>query len=477
MRGLTRYAPSVVVLVAACVVLLAGPMLIDRLQFAQERASVHLARLELKNSPLLTQLNNSFQSIARAVEPSVVHITIERESAGGIFGAQGLPSQGSGWVFDDLGHIVTNHHVVQGASRIEVRFADGLPHKAVFVGGDESTDIAVIRVTSRRVVPITRATGMRVKQGDLVFAFGSPFGFEFSMSSGIVSGHGRQAHLSRHGYENYIQTDAAINPGNSGGPLTNVYGELVGMNMAIAVDPKDPVRSGRFTGVGLAIPLDIIEFVVGQVIAGRPIQRGGLGVTLRDFGPDDEALIRELNLPEAGVLITEVQPGSPAHGAGLRAGDVILQAFGQAMTRTETFRTMVHNLLPGSVVRLQVWRDRGVQTFDVVLGDWGTIDARNVLESVWGVSVQVLTPQEARRAGLSGGDGVRITAVQPGSPGHRAGLVPGAAVLTLDDSPVASAADLARLLEPLLLGAEVHLTYLDVSETRQTRTLVLRTGQ
>ncbi len=462
---------------AACIVLLAGPMLIDRLRFAQEQASVHLARLELKNSPLLTQLNNSFQSIARAVEPSVVHITIERDGAGGIFGAQGLPSQGSGWVFDDLGHIVTNHHVVQGASRIEVRFADGLPHKAAFVGGDESTDIAVIRVTSRRVVPITRATGMRVKQGDLVFAFGSPFGFEFSMSSGIVSGHGRQAHLSQNGYENYIQTDAAINPGNSGGPLTNVYGELVGMNMAIAVDPKDPVRSGRFTGVGLAIPLDIIEFVVEQVIKGIPIQRGGLGVTLRDFGPDDEALIRELNLPESGVLITEVQPGSPAHGAGLRVGDVILQAFGQAMTRTETFRTMIHNLLPGSVVRLQVWRDRGVHSFDVVLGDWEAIDAHNALESVWGVSVQALTPQEARRAGLGGGDGVRITAVLPGSLGHRAGLTPCAAVLAVGDSPVESAADLARMLEPIRHGAEVQLTYLDANEARQARTIVLRTGQ
>lgn len=470
MRGLNRYGPSVVVLIAACVVLLAGPMLVDRLRFAQEQASVQLARLELKNSPLLTQLNNSFQSIARAVEPSVVHITIDRERTTGIFGLQSRPSQGSGWVFDDRGHVVTNFHVIDGASRIEVRFADGLPHKAVLVGGDESTDIAVIRVDSRRVVPISRATGMRVRQGDLVFAFGSPFGFEFSMSSGIVSGHGRQAHLTGEGYENYIQTDAAINPGNSGGPLTNVYGELVGMNMAIAVDPKDPVRSGRFTGVGLAIPLDIIEFVVEQVIAGQPIQRGGLGVDLRDLGEGDEALIRELGVPESGVLITAVLPGSPAQAAGLRSGDVILQVSGESVVKTETFRTMIHNLRPGSVVRMAVWRDRGLQTVDVVLGEWSSIAARNTFDDL-GASVQAMTVEELRRAGLSVMSGVRISSVQAGSTADRIGLVADAIVLSIDGASVTSPDEMLRALRPLDLGREVVLEYLDAAGTRRTCTL------
>jgi len=473
LRGLNRYAPSVVVLIAACAVLFAGPMLVDRLQFAQEKASVQLARLELKNSPLLTQLNNSFQSISRLVGPSVVHITIERDSTGGILGQQSLPSQGSGWVFDDRGHIVTNHHVVDRASRIEVRFSDGLPHQAEYVGGDESTDIAVIRVDSRRVVPVSRASGMQVQQGDLVFAFGSPFGFEFSMSSGIVSGHGRQAHLSQHGYENYIQTDAAINPGNSGGPLTNVYGELVGMNMAIAVDPKDPVRSGRFTGVGLAIPLDIIEFVVGQIISGQPIQRGGLGIRLRDLGPEDGALIRELGLPESGVLIHEVQPGSPAHAAGLRAGDVILQASGQSMTRTETFRTMIHNLLPGSVVRLEVWREKSLHTFDVVLGDWVVIDAPNVLEEVWGLTVTTLTATDARRAGLSAASGVRVEAVRPDSPGDRLGILAGWVIVALGGEAAPAPTDLIRLLHQVREGAALELECLDAQGRRTTRTLSL----
>ncbi len=475
MRGVNRYGPSVVVLVAAIAVLFAGPMLVDRLQYAQEVATTQNARRELQASPLLTQLNNSFQSIARAVEPSVVHITVQRDGKGHLFGPSGLPSQGSGWVYDDRGHIVTNYHVIEGATRIEVRFSDGLPHSAVLVSGDESTDIAVLRVEGRRVVPISRATGTHVQQGDLVFAFGSPFGFEFSMSSGIVSGHGRQAHLSSHGYENYIQTDAAINPGNSGGPLTNIYGELVGMNMAIAVDPKDPVRSGRFTGVGLAIPLDMIEFVVEQLIAGVTIQRGGLGAELRDLGPNDEALINDLGLSESGVYVLSVFPGSPAAAAGLRVGDVILQAFGQSMSKTDTLRTMIHNLLPGSVVRLGIWRDRKLQTLDVVLGNWDTISARGALDDL-GLSVEALTAQEASAAGLPTATGVRLSAVQPGSLAERVGLRAPIILLELDHQPVASMDDLIRFLAPLNRGEEVHAVFLGENGQRYSQTLALRPG-
>ena len=475
MRGVNRYGPSVVVIIAAVAVLFAGPMLIDRLQYAQEVATTQIARRELQSSPLLTRLNNSFQSIARAVEPSVVHITVQRDGQRGTFGSPGLPSQGSGWVYDDQGHIVTNYHVIVGATRIEVRFSDGLPHSAVLVSGDESTDIAVLRVGGRRVVPISRATGTHVQQGDLVFAFGSPFGFEFSMSSGIVSGHGRQAHLSSDGYENYIQTDAAINPGNSGGPLTNIYGELVGMNMAIAVDPKDPIRSGRFTGVGLAIPLDMIEFVVEQLIAGVTIQRGGLGAELRDLGPNDEELISDLGLSESGVYVFSVSPGSPASVAGLRAGDVILQASGQSMIKTDTLRTMIHNLLPGSVVRLEIWRDRRLQTIDVVLGNWDTISTRGDLDDL-GLSVETLTAQQARAAGLATTTGVRLSTVQPGSLAERAGLRAPAILLEVDHRPVLSADDLIRFLEPLRRGQEVQVVYLGENGERYSQTLALRPG-
>ena len=475
MRGVNRYGPSVVVVIAAMAVLFAGPMLVDRLQYAQELATTQIARRELQSSPLLTQLNNSFQSIARLVEPSVVHITVQRDGNGGMFGQVGLPSQGSGWVYDDRGHIVTNYHVIEGATRIEIRFSDGLPHTAVLVSGDESTDIAVLRVEGRRVVPISRATGTHVQQGDLVFAFGSPFGFEFSMSSGIVSGHGRQAHLSSDGYENYIQTDAAINPGNSGGPLTNIYGELVGMNMAIAVDPKDPVRSGRFTGVGLAIPLDMIEFVVEQLIAGVTIQRGGLGAVLQDLGPNDEALINQLGLSESGVYVFSVSPGSPASAAGLQAGDVILQAAGESMTKTTTLRTMIHNLLPGSVVRLGVWRDRQLLTMDVVLGNWDTISTRGALEDL-GMSVETLTSQEASAAGLPTTTGVRISAVQPGSLAEQIGLRAPVILLELDHQPVVSIDDLIQFLEPLNRGDEVHAVYLGENGQRYSQTLTLRPG-
>ncbi|MCC6908435.1 MAG: trypsin-like peptidase domain-containing protein [Phycisphaerales bacterium] len=471
-RGLHRYAPSVVVMIAAAVVLLAGPMLVDRLQYSEEALTTRVARQELRSSSLLAQMNNTFESIARAVEPSVVHITVQRSSRGML---SSLPSQGSGWVYDDQGHIVTNYHVIADASRIEVRFVDGLPHTAKVVGGDESTDIAVLRIDGRRVVPILRATDTSVRQGDLVFAFGSPFGFEGSMSFGIVSGQGRQAHLnSGGGYENYIQTDAAINPGNSGGPLTNIYGELVGMNMAIAVDPKDPIRSGRFTGVGLAIPLDIIEFAVEQIIAGVPIQRGGLGVELRDL-PSDEALIAELGLPESGVLIESVSQGSPAEAAGLQPGDVILQAFGQSAIRMDTLRTMIHNLRPGSVVRLQVWRDKQLVPIDVVLGDWSLIDLRNRLEDL-GLAASALTAEQARAAGLPAVTGVRLERVEPGLIAERLGLTTSMIVLEVGGKPVASVADLVKGLDPLSRGEAVDMVYLGSDGQRRTRTLHVGQG-
>lgn len=349
MRGLNRYGPSVVVLIAACVVLLAGPMLVDRLRFAQEQASVQLARLELKNSPLLTQLNNSFQSIARAVEPSVVHITIDRERTTGVFGLQSRPSQGSGWVFDDRGHVVTNFHVIDGASRIEVRFADGLPHKAVLVGGDESTDIAVIRVDSRRVVPISRATGMRVRQGDLVFAFGSPFGFEFSMSSGIVSGHGRQAHLTGDGYENYIQTDAAINPGNSGGALVDGDGKLVGVNTAIFS------RTGGNLGIGFAIPISIVRQVMSQIIEHGAVTRGWVGIEVQEITPE---IAESFGLEsKVGALIAGVLRNGPADRGGVRPGDVLVAVNGKPVTDSTSLLELIATLPPGQTAELQLTRD------------------------------------------------------------------------------------------------------------------------
>ena len=468
-RAWHRYGPTLAVLVAALVVLIVGPFVLDRLQYAQEKAATQLARSELRANPILAQLNDAFEDVARAVEPSVVHITVEREvenvpRGGFLVAAPAVQSQGSGWVYDDAGHVVTNHHVVEGAGRIEVRFTDGMPHEAELIGSDESTDIAVLRVRGRAVVPAVRATGKPVSQGDFVFAFGSPFGFEFSMSSGIVSGQGRQANLKAGGaYENYIQTDAAINPGNSGGPLTNIYGEVVGMNIAIAVDPNDPIRSGRFTGVGLAIPLDMIEFVVTPLIEGRPVQRGGLGIDLEELRGvqlRDPGFVESLASPFPGLLITNVLPDSPAARAGLERHDVIVSVNDTPVRDTDAFRSRVHNLPPGSTVTLGVWRQRARLDVDVVLGDWARILARSSAAEL-GVQLTDVDPDLARSLSLQSGEGVYVESVVPRSPAASLGLVADTVIVSIDGRTVGSAQDFLECLAPLTTGSPATIVTLD----------------
>jgi len=259
-RRSPRYGPSLLVLGTALLVLAAGPLLVRRVGDARQAARVAQARARLDaTASELRLLDAAIRDVAIAVEPCVVHITVDRPGEG-IFDPTSRYN-GSGWIYDADGHVITNHHVVNGAERIEVRLHDGTPVPAELIGTDQKTDIAVLRIDPRPgLIPAVRATGADVSQGDMVFAFGSPFGFEFSMSSGIVSGKGRRATLTlTDRYENLIQTDAAINPGNSGGPLTNIAGEVVGMNTAIAVDPTAASRAVAFAGVGLAIPLHVVK--------------------------------------------------------------------------------------------------------------------------------------------------------------------------------------------------------------------------
>jgi serine protease Do len=238
-------------------------------------------------------LSEAFKDVARVVEKSVVSITVysKRPPTGGIpeellpllppgrapkgnseFDDYDVPQQygsGSGWIYDTKGHIITNNHVIDGADRIVVRFYDGSERDAKVVGVDTKTDIAVVKVKGDDLHPAKRAD-KPVDQGEIVFAFGSPFRFDFSMSQGIVSAKGRQLGILRgaQGYENFIQTDAAINPGNSGGPLTNIYGEVVGMNTAIAS------RTGAYNGLGFAIPVRMVEQVGDQLIENGKVSRG-----------------------------------------------------------------------------------------------------------------------------------------------------------------------------------------------------------
>ena len=245
MKAITTYGPGLVVLGAVAAVLVGAPAIIRNSNEAHTDANVQLASQRLNQTDVLALINQAQRDVATVVEPSVVHVSTETTSNRRRL-VESYASSGSGWIWDEDGHIVTNAHVVDGADRIQVQLHDGEVRSATLVGLDLHTDIAVLSVSTGRLQASLRGDSDNIRQGDQVFAFGSPFDFRFSMSRGIVSGLGRSAGLADIDYENFIQTDAAINPGNSGGPLTDIRGEVIGMNTAIATGRGNSVGGGEF---------------------------------------------------------------------------------------------------------------------------------------------------------------------------------------------------------------------------------------
>ena len=353
MHSVRAYGPSLIVLLTAVLVLVAGPLAVKRFTYAQTQARIVQAGARLDQADVLPQLNQAFRDIATVVEPSVVHISAE-SLVRDRFGVYQNLSAGSGWIYDADGHIVTNAHVVRDARRIDVQLDTGELRDATLVGRDLRTDIAVIKIPSGRLHPARHGLGEPVRQGDVVFAFGSPFDFRFSMSSGIISGLGRFAGLADIDYENFIQVDAAINPGNSGGPLTDIYGRVIGMNTAIATArPTRSLEEGQFGGIGLAIPISMIEFVVQQLIETGTVERGYLGVNLSGI---DDGEARQRGFTGQGVEITRVVVGSPADEEGLHVNDVITRIDDQSVGTVAQVRSIISSHRPGEDVTVGIWR-------------------------------------------------------------------------------------------------------------------------
>lgn len=368
MPRVARFGPPLLLLVAVLAGMLLGPDIARQVVSSYRDANIQQVRADLQANPALTQLSDSFTKVAQIVEPSVVHIDI---AGGSDDDDDAVSANGSGWVYDAQGHIITNYHVVHMAEQIRVRFIDGTVYEANVVGGDAKTDIAVLKIKpgswlrsavrktlgspENALQPAARAAGS-VEQGQIVFAFGSPFTYAFSMSQGIVSSAEprRLGITGRGGYERFIQTDAAINPGNSGGPLTNLYGEVVGMNTAIASDPRRP--GGGFMGLGFAIPVNLIEDVAEQIIERGEVVRGYLGVYIETLTP---ALAESFGMDASarGVLVQDTIPDGPAREAGLQAGDVIVQIDDHAVSAVDDLRFVVGQHPPGSTLRVKVWRD------------------------------------------------------------------------------------------------------------------------
>jgi serine protease Do len=333
--------------------------LADEVGLPTVRGSAREVGREGAREPILEQINRANRAIAKLVEPSVVHVSAQNAMQRRSFVAP-YASSGSGWIWDEQGYIVTNAHVVDGAQRLQVQFFDGELRDADLVGLDLRTDIAVIKVDAGGLHPAKRGDSATVEQGDMVYAFGSPFDFRFSMSAGIVSGLGRSTALDNIDYQNFIQTDAAINPGNSGGPLTDVRGRVIGMNTAIATNPGSSVGQAQFAGIGLAIPMGMIETTVTQIIETGEVRKGYLGVEVISldrarFGVTPYGEIVERFKGE-GAMLGRITAGSPAQMAGFRSGDIIVAIDGQKVTSDAAVRAVVSSRRPGDQVRFDIWR-------------------------------------------------------------------------------------------------------------------------
>ena len=256
-------------------------------------------------------------------------------------------SLGSGVIFSAQGYILTNHHVISGAEAIAVLLADGRSFSAQVVGIDPDTDLAVLKVKAEDLPSITVGRSTALAVGDVVLAIGNPFGVGQTVTLGIVSATGRHS-LGINTYEDFIQTDAAINPGNSGGALINAYGELVGINTAIYS------QTGGSHGIGFAIPVDLADDVMKQIVEHGEVVRGWLGVEAQDVTPQ---LAESFGLPSTdGVLIAGVYPGGPAAKAGLRPGDVIVKLNGEPIEQAYEALNLIALTEPGDTVKIEVWR-------------------------------------------------------------------------------------------------------------------------
>ncbi len=356
--------------------------------------------------------------------------------------------QGSGFVFavdagllSDKSYILTNNHVVDGASSIRVKFQDGREFQASVKGADPQSDIAVLEIKTADSPQARLGDSSSLEVGEWVVAIGNPFGLNNTLTVGVVSATGRTT-LGINDYEDFIQTDAAINPGNSGGPLVNLDGEVVGINTAIFS------RSGGYMGVGFAIPINLAKSIARQLVDKGEVTRGQIGVIIQQLTPD---LAKSFGFDNVrGILVAQVTKDSPAEKAGLLQGDLITHYQGQAVDNIGRFRNQVALTSPGTRTELTIIRNGKRQKLGLVIGKLGeagsTVTSATSSNEI-GLTAQTLTPELARELGVNGADkGAVVTRVERGSVAALAGIVPGTVIEQVNKIPVTSAAEFDRLI-------------------------------
>ncbi len=376
---------------------------------------------------------------------------------------------GSGVIVDARkGYILTNYHVIEGADEIQVKLHNGYRYEAKELGHDVRADLAVIQIDAPDLQQARLGSSALAQTGDIVFAVGSPWGLEQTVTQGIISAKGRSIGSlldPRISDAVAIQTDAAVNPGNSGGPLVNIHGEVIGINRAIK--PQGPLIP-RYDGVVFTVPIDHAKKVMEHIISGEPLRRGYLGVYMRDLAELDSALLKFLAVEHRpGVMVMQLLSGQPAGKAGLEAGDVILAVDGQTITDSATLQRTIAANPPGSQVMLTIWRNKKTMEIPVELGEQTPDEQLTALApersapatiEKMGLQISELTPEKAKQLQLpEDTQGLLVEKVRPGGLASQLGLRPNDVITKLQHQKVRTIEDFNDVLSDLSLAEGIFV--------------------
>jgi serine protease Do len=507
----TRKTTLFYVVLIAMASLVVGMVIASRLDLSPASSAQTLAVPVTNSAPLSGPVDAmTFRNIAKAQSPMVVSIRTESrqrtQDLSEFFGGDDLlerffgpgfqaprgqqpqprrqqprerstEAAGSGFIISKDGFILTNNHVVEGATKIEVQFFgdDDEYYEAKIVGRDPLTDSALLQLVEKpsRDLPVAKfGDSGQMEPGDWVVAIGNPFGLAHTVSVGVISATERSFPVAQQRSAQVLQTDAAINPGNSGGPLLNVRGEVVGVNTAIYSNSGGVMGSGGNIGIGFAIPINTVRDVLPGLRTGK-ITRGRIGVQVRAISQDDADT---LSLKDRkGALVAAVTPEGPAAAGGMRAGDVIVEFNGKPVTRNDDLPQIVAATAPGTTVPVKIVRDGSERTLNVKVEELD-LDAESNrqadagrqqggdTDAGFGITLNTVTPEIARQFELPAGTrGAVITDVDPDSPAARV-LMPGDVILQVNRKSVTSANDASAALRAVPAGRAVGL-------------LILRRGQ